>query len=46
METKEIEDVPFKAVIGKVVGYFKSGRYVSIEDQEYLNYLKALQISK
>lgn len=39
----EIEDVPFKAVIGKVVGYFKSGRYVSIEDQEYLNYLKALQ---
>lgn len=39
----EIEDVPFENILGKVTGYYKSGRYVSLEDKEYKEYLNNLE---
>lgn len=38
-----MEKVPYENVIGKVVGYFKSGRYVSLTDIEYQEYLNNLE---
>ena len=42
-DNQRVSEIIFKEqIIGKVVGYYKRGRYVSIEDEEYLNYLKSL----
>ena len=35
-----IEHVPFEAVIGRAVGYFKDGVYVPMEDGGYLRYVR------
>ena len=35
-----VEKVPFEAVIGRAVGYFKNGSYVSVEDAAYLRYVR------
>lgn len=38
-----IENVSFENVIGKVVGYYKKGRYVSLDSDEYKIYLNNLE---
>ena len=35
----EIDVVKYEDILGKMVGYYKKDKYISIEDEEYLSYL-------
>ena len=42
-KTKEI--IFNKQILGKVIGYYKKGKYISLQDKEYKDYLNTLELN-